>query len=54
MVTPNVTEVPRALEPTTADPFIGRPDRPPADARDSDASQADTHTHTSKEPRHDE
>ena len=53
MVTPTVTELPRELEPTTADPFLGRPQRPPEDARSS-ASSTDAHTTTSKEPRHDE
>lgn len=54
MVIPTVTELPRALEPTTADPFIGRPRRPPDDARVSDASRAAANTAAPKEPRHDE
>ena len=54
MVTPTVTELPRELEPTTADPFLGRPQRPPEDARSCASSTADADTTSSKEPRHDE
>jgi hypothetical protein len=53
MVTPTVTELPRKLEPTTADPFLGRPQPPPKDARSS-ASSTDAPTTTYKEPGHDE
>jgi hypothetical protein len=53
MVTPTVTELPRALEPTTADPFIGRLERAPADARASEPLATDTTT-TTEERRHDE
>jgi hypothetical protein len=55
MVIPTVTELRRALEPTTADPFIRRPFRHPDDARTSESSRADASTTTTlKEPRHDE